>query len=60
MESQESSQADEGEQEAPGLQEVRYTGFRGTQGSKKGRAGKWTHQAKIPLLNTPYITHLAA
>ena len=30
MEPQESSQADEGEQKAPGLPEVHYTGFRGT------------------------------
>ena len=33
MEPQESSQADEGEQKAPGLPEVRYTSFRETQES---------------------------
>lgn len=41
MESQESSQADEGEQEAPGLPEVHYTGFRGTQGGYESSADKW-------------------
>lgn len=47
MEPQESSQADEGEQKASGLPEVRYTGFRGTQGGDKGRVGKWIKRKNL-------------
>lgn len=47
MEPQESSQADEGEQEAPGLPEVRYTGFRGTQGCYENGAGKWIKRKNL-------------
>lgn len=63
MEPQESSQADKGEQEAPCLPEVRYTGFRGTQGGYESRAGKWMKHVQFCVilpLNIPHITHPAA
>ena len=59
MEPQESSQADEGEQEKPGLPEVRYTGFRGTQGGYENWVSKWIKRKNLRS-NTPRITHLAA
>lgn len=49
MEPQESSQADEGKQEAPGLPEVRYTGFRGTQGGYESSACKWIIERSMRL-----------
>lgn len=49
MEPQESSQADEGEQEAPGLPEVHYTGFRGTQGCYESWVGKWIIERSMRL-----------
>lgn len=48
---QESSQADEGEQEAPSLPEVRYTGVRGQQGGYKGRAGQEMREALEKMAN---------
>lgn len=69
MEPQESSQADEGEQEAPGLPEVRYTGFqgtpglpevryagfRGTQGCYENWVGKWIKRKNAAKLITKML-----